>query len=442
MARFNPPRPILAALVALAGLLAACGGNKTSPQTAVPTDVPVPTPTSIIPALAPPVRFTLSAVDPPPDPLPPVIYDLQAGLLAQASPAYAAARRTFVGWRIEHLTVDLKRNQSPSSMRIGVYNPATDAWQAFEVAGPPAFDMGHNPDGVISDDGSRAAAQLPDGSLLLIDLRAHTYVRLPLKLWPREFSPDGSHLIGGLEDDPEDGGGLSVLLEFANPLRAFRLPLGQADGPYEQWTPTWLDGSTLLTRTQNRTVLQLIDINPAPHIVLEEPVPSDQFVLSADRSMVGVQERIDRGTGRPGMTAYEYNVKVYSLRPFRLVATLPGAAMGYQLEQPSQPPDDARFLGIVDLCVEGKSRLVLFNIRDGSQTELARGKIMQYVFSPDGRWIAYTTWPGHGFVVPADASSLPRLVSEQIGPATPPAWSADSRYVSFNSYFGGGDYCI
>jgi hypothetical protein len=382
-------------------------------------------------------------VDPPPDPFPPVIYDLQAGLLDQASPAYAAARRTFATWRIQHLSVDLKRNQSPSSMRIGVYNPATDAWQAFEVPGPPAFDMSHNPDSIISVDGSRAAAQLPDGSLLLIDLKANTLVRVPLKLWPREFSPDGSHLIARLEDDPEDGGGLSVLLDFVNPLRAFRLPLGRADGPHEQWTPAWLDATTLLTRTQNDTVLQIIDVSgPSPRIALEEPVPSDQIVLSADRSMVGVQERIEKDTGRPGITAYDYNIKVYSLRPFRLVATLPGAAMGYQLEQPSQPPDDTRFLAVLDLCIEGKSRLVLFHLRDGSQTELARGKIMQYVFSPDGRWVAYTTWPGDAYVVPADGSAPPRLVTHDIAPPTPPVWSADSRYVSFNSFFGGGDYCI
>jgi hypothetical protein len=322
---------------------------------------------------------------------------------------------------------------------LAVYDPLKDAWSAFDLGAATDRER-------IAPDGSRAAVQLRrDGPIVLVDLEAMTYRTLPLNALPRDFSPDTRRLVLGLPEDYSGAGPDSrwLVVDFDDPRRAWRLPAGKAGGPGEQSPPIWLSNTVLLSRTQNNTVLQLFDISgPVAKLTLEEPVPSDQIVLSSDHSTVGVQERIDKGSGRPGFDAYEYNVKVYSLSPFKLIATLPGAALGYQLDQPSRPPDDARFLAILDICVEDKSRLVAFNINDGTQDELARGKILQYVFSPDGRWVAFTTWPRNGYVIDADGSSPPRLVSDAISPFTPPAWSADSRYVSFNSFFGGGDYCI
>jgi hypothetical protein len=407
----------------------ACSGDDKS---GAPTFTPEPSPTPFVdlphsqPITLTPVKPNFEGFEPP------TVYSLREGLLAPGSAEYAAARRATGSWRIEDF------EETRTDTRVGIYDPRSDSWRAFDL-GAPAQDKR------ISDDGSHAAVEVRNGPLVLLDLLAGTRQDIPLEAFPRGFSPDGRLLLIGLRDEWKIEAGLSrwFVLDVADPRRAIRLPLGKADGPNEQMTPIWLSNTLLLSRTQNNTVLQLIALSgPDASITLEEPVPSDQIVISADNSTIGVQERLDKGTGRPGITAYDYNIKVYSLRPFRLVATLPGAAMGYQLEQPSQPPDDTRFLAVLDLCIDGKSRLVLFHLRDGSQTELARGKIMQYVFSPDGRWVAYTTWPGDAYVVPADGSAPPRLVTHDIAPPTPPVWSADSRYVSFNSFFGGGDYCI
>ena len=434
--------PLTAAVCMI--LIAACSGDDKPSPTLSPTGTPQPTPTPIVAALPAPVPFTLIPATAPEDLYPPRIYDLQTGLLEPSSAAYTAVRRAAATWRIELLDFGSdRRNQAPRPMRLGIYNPTTDAWQAFEIASPPRFEIGRQPEAIIASDGSRAAAQLPDGHLLLIDLKANTYSALPLKLWPREFSSDNARIIARLEDEPEDGGGFWVVVDFADPLRSARLPLGAATSPNEQWSPLWLDAKTVLTRTQNKTVLQIIDVGSAPpSITLEEPIPSDQIVLSADKSIMAVQERNETGTTTRGFPDYELAVKVYRLKPFKLIASLPGAAIGYQLEQPSRPPDDMRVLAVMDLCVKDKTRLVAFNLKDGSQTELARGKIMQYVFSPDGRWVAYTTWPGDAYIVPTDGSLPPVLATRDIAPPTPPVWSRDSRNVSFNSYFGGGDYCV
>jgi Tol biopolymer transport system component len=96
---------------------------------------------------------------------------------------------------------------------------------------------------------------------------------------------------------------------------------------------------------------------------------------------------------------------------------------------------------VVDRCLPTE-RLVNVDVATGAQTELARGGIMEFVLSPDGRWVAYTAFGRDGFVVSADGSSPPRLVSDDVAAPSTPSWSEDSRFVSFSSHDGGYDRCL
>jgi hypothetical protein len=403
---------------AVAFLVIACFGDDGPEATPQPSETPV------IPAVSAPQPFTLtSAKQNPVIPTRPYIFDVAAGPLADGTPAYAAALRPVSSWKIERLDL-----QDPNS-QIGLYNPATDSWQAFDFPGPSAFEA-------VTPDGTRAALQLPDGKFILIDLASKTYRRLPFGALSPSFSPDGSRLLVTLWDEntPENESS-KVVIDFANPNRAFRLPLGKAQGRRDQGA-LWLTNTTILAITQRApATLQLIDVSgPAPRIVAEHPAPSQQFALSPDDKRIAFQL---------GEDLKNLSVEIYTLDPFSHVTTLAGASLGQDYFVPSDvwSRDGARILATLDLC-QDTERLVAFDLATGAQTELARGGFMRFVFSPDGRWVAYTSFGTNAYVVSADGKSPPQFVSDDVAAPFTPTWSQDSRYAAFQANFGGYDRCL
>jgi Tol biopolymer transport system component len=122
---------------------------------------------------------------------------------------------------------------------------------------------------------------------------------------------------------------------------------------------------------------------------------------------------------------------------------LAGASLGQDYFVPSDvwSRDGTRILATFDPC-EDTERLVSFDLATGAQTELARGGFMRFVFSPDARWVAYTTFGTNAYVVSADGRSVPQLVSEDVAAPFTPTWSPDSRYAAFQANFGGYDRCL
>jgi hypothetical protein len=408
----------LALVPAVAILLIACFADDG------PEATPQPSGTPVIPAVSAPQPFTLTPATPTfLIPTRPYILDVGVGPLVDGTPAYAAALRSVSTWKIERLDL-----QDPNS-QIGLYDPATDSWQAFDLPGPSAFEA-------ITEDGSRGALQLPDGKFILIDLTSKTYRRLPFGALSPSFSPDGSRVLVTLWDEntPESESS-KVVMDFANPSRAFRLPLGKAQGRRDQGA-LWLTNTTILAITQRApAMLQRIDVSgPAPRIVAEHPVPSQQFALSPDHIRIAFQL---------GDDLKNLSIEIYTLDPFSHVTTLPGASLGQDYFVPSDvwSRDGARILATLDLC-QDTERLVSFDLATGAQTELARGSFMRFVFSPDGRWVAYTAFGTSAFVVSADGASPPRLVSDDVAAPFTPAWSRDSRYAAFQANFGGYDRCL
>jgi hypothetical protein len=408
----------LALVPFLAFLVIACFGDDG------PEATPQPSGTPVIPALSAPQPFALTPATPTfLIPTRPYILDVAAGPLTDGTPAYAAALRSVSTWKIERLDL-----QDPNS-QIGLYDPATDSWQAFDLPGPSAFEA-------VTPDGTRAALQLPDGKFILIDLTSKTYRRLPFGALSPSFSPNGSRLLVTLWDEDTPASESSkVVMDFANPSRAFRLPLGKAQGSGDQGA-LWLTNTSILAVTQRApATLQLIDVSgPAPRIAAEYPVPSQQFALSPDHKRIAFQL---------GDDLKDLSVEIYTLAPFQHDTTLAGASLGQSYFVPSDvwSRDGARILAVRDLCEEAE-RLVAFHLTTGAETELARGGFMRFVFSPDGRWVAYTAFGTSAYVVGADGKSPPRFVSDDVAAPFTPAWSPDSRYAAFQPNFGGYDRCL
>lgn len=411
-------------LACLCVLLVACSGDDKPSSPLAGTETPEPAVTPVIPAVSAPQPFSLTPATPTfLIPTRPYILDVNAGPLVDGSPAYAAALRSVSTWKIERLDL-----QDPNS-QIGLYNPATDSWQAFDIPGPSAFEA-------VTPDGTRGALQLPDGKFILIDLTAKTYRRLPFGALSPSFSPDGSRLLITLWDEntPENESS-KVVMDFANPSRAFRLPLGKAQGRRDQGA-LWLTNTTILAITQrDPAMLQLIDVSgPAPRIVAEHPIPSTQLAVSPDGKRIAFQL---------GDDLKNLSVEIYTLDPSQHVTTLAGASFGQYYFVPSDvwSRDGTRILATLDLC-EDTERLVSFDLTTGGQTELARGGFMRFVFSPDGRWVAYTSFGTNAYVVGADGTSAPQFVSDDVAAPFTPTWSPDSRYAAFQPNFGGYDRCL
>ena len=345
----------------------------------------------------------------------PVIYDTLTGTpLEPSTAAYRAA------W----LAVDPRPAAHFGQGRIALYDHADGQWWALKDFDRPNL-------GPASSDRSRLAISVP-GRLVLLDLAAGTWQEYQIEARPVAWSPDDRRLAVTIRSqDPLHSP--HIVFPVASPVSAVRLPLGKSPNSIAQSPPVWLSNTRLLMVSQNVDLLQVIDIaGTSPRLVLEESIPSDQVALSPDKTLLAVRESLPA----PG------RVPIYRLEPFSLLRTLEGASLGYQLAVPSEiwARDNSQLLAHTGACGDSQ-RLMLFDFTATTQREIAVGRVMRFVLSPDAKWVAYTFFGRDGYVVPSDGSAARRLVSEDVAAPVAPHWSADSRYVAFTAHFGGYGHC-
>jgi Eukaryotic translation initiation factor eIF2A len=155
---------------------------------------------------------------------------------------------------------------------------------------------------------------------------------------------------------------------------------------------------------------------------MEESIPSEQVALSPDKSLLAVQEQLPM-SGR---------VHIYRLEPFARVRSLDEASLDYQLQVPSEiwSRNNNQLLAQMGPCGDSQ-RLMLFDLAVNVQQEIAVGRVMRFVLSPDAELIAYTSFGRFGHVASADRSMPGVLVSDDVAAPIAPRWSKDSRYVAF-----------
>jgi Tol biopolymer transport system component len=68
--------------------------------------------------------------------------------------------------------------------------------------------------------------------------------------------------------------------------------------------------------------------------------------------------------------------------------------------------------------------------------------LYRFVFSPNGEWVAFTTHARNAYVAPADGSSPPVLIGDDVNAVAVPQWAPDSTWVAFYRFFGGYDRCL
>lgn len=413
----------LSLLVGASLLLLACSGNgEKSPEVAS-------TPAAGSPGSATPEQPTARLI---PDPLPvkpiifeplpqdsaprlPIIYDTLSGTsLDPGTVAYRAA------WS----AIDPRPAAHFGEGRIAVYDHANSQWRALKDFDRPNL-------GPASNDGSKLAVSVP-GRLIILDFASSTLQEYPIEARPVAWSPDDRRLaVTVRSSDPLQSP--HIVFPIASPASALRLPLGKSPNSIAQNPPVWLSSTRILMVSQNVHLLQIVDIAGGfPRLILEESVPSDQVALSPDKAMLAVQD----STAAPG------RVKIYRLDPFARLKTLDDASLGYQLLVPSEiwSRDNSKLLAHSGPCGNSQ-RLMLFDLAATARREIAVGRVMRFVLSPNAEWVAYTFFGKLGYVVPVDRSTPARLVSDDVAAPMEPRWSLDSRYVAFSAFFGGYDHC-
>jgi hypothetical protein len=288
---------------------------------------------------------------------------------------------------------------------------------------------------VSSEDGSKVALTV-DGRTYLVDLAGKRIQQEISTLGrPELFSPNGERLV--LRMPEQEGVGPYVVLPLDDPAAASRLPLVGEQNENSQHSPQWLDNDRLMLVSQNSYLLQVYDVSGAmPQIVLEEAVESDQVVLSPDGSRIAVGEHNPGGTG---------SVVVYEMEPFGQIARFDNATLGQHLAVPRAvwSSDGSKLLTPADECLETES-LVSRQI-DGPEASVELASevhLYRFVFSPNGEWVAFTTHARNAYVAPADGSSPPVLIGDDVNAVAVPQWAPDSTWVAFYRFFGGYDRCL
>jgi DNA-binding CsgD family transcriptional regulator len=378
LARAAGSLAIAASVVALLALLLgviemnsreALSGAEVELQATAESDMKTPETTNrLIPDARPARPIVLEPV-PPDSPLrSPIIYDTQAQ--ATLEPGTAAYRR---GWS----AIDPFPAVAIREGRIAVFDHGNGQWWAVK-------DIDRATIGPLSNGGSRLAV-LARGYLTVLDFAASTWQEYPVDARPVAWSPDDQRLVVTVRSsDPMQSP--HIVFPIANPAAAARLPLGKSPNSLAQNLPVWINNTHLLMVSQKVRLLQIVDVGAAPlRLVLEEAVPTNQVALSRDRSLLAVQERSLPSGG----------VAIYRLEPFSLLGTLDGASLGYQLEVPSEiwSGDSGQLLAQQGPCGDSQ-RLMLFDLAATIQKEIAVGRVMRFVLSPDSEWVAYTSFAG------------------------------------------------
>jgi len=147
---------------------------------------------------------------------------------------------------------------------------------------------------VASPDGSRAAVSVGGRTHLLEFEGKGSQQEISTRGRPVVFSPAETKLL--LLMPEQEGLSPFVVAPVDNPAAAVRLPLGASPNAVAQHSPQWLNDDRLLLVSQKTNLLQVFDVStPAPRIVLEETIPSEQAALSPDGSRLAV---LDPGADR------------------------------------------------------------------------------------------------------------------------------------------------
>ncbi|HEX5142167.1 MAG TPA: hypothetical protein VFX19_14600 [Dehalococcoidia bacterium] len=309
---------------------------------------------------------------------------------------------------------------------LALYDARTQQWQQLDLGEMPG-------EPVVSADGARAAVTAR-GRLTLLDLGSLTSRPLDVAGDAVSWSPDGRRLAVRLRNVNEGESPFVIVTPEAGPSSVQRLPLGSTRS-IAQFGLTWLDNDSVLLISQKSNLVQVYDVSgQTPAITLEQAVESDQIGVSPDGRRVAV------GITHPDRS---FAVALYDIRPFKQIDIIEGASLGNQLAVPRWVwnSDASRLLVVRDMCEEAE-RLVMVNVADMTEIELARAGIMQFVFAPNGVWVAFTAWPRSAYVVMAQPGAKPFFAADEVSAPSTPVWSPDSRYATFSPYTGGYDRCF
>jgi hypothetical protein len=256
-----------------------------------------------------------------------------------------------------------------------------------------------------------------------IDLAGRDYI----------WSPDSTRLLVRGQENRRR----YLLVDVQNPGNPFEVPERPLDSGNSHGQ-AWLDMDRFIIADGNPATMKVISLTGPPVTVLEKAMEEGQASFSPD----GKHFAITR-SGFQVSDAYTSRLTFYRIEPFEMIATYDGFAM-HERGAEAWSADGSRVVALRDPCSADETLIVL-EIANGEETELAPVGTSQLVFSPDGSLIAFaasTPDSADLYIVPADGSEPPKAVFELPGaPAAVfhPQWSPDGRFVSFS--LGGGDRC-
>ena len=275
------------------------------------------------------------------------------------------------------------------------------------------------------------------------------------------FSPDGRFLYSSSN---------GVMRLDRTTTRAVRLTSASSGGVRPVPSP---DGHWLAYGQQHdaRTVLRLRDLKTGEDRVLLDPItprsngnqeelPGYAFTPDS-RSIIisagGRIHRVDVATGRDQIVPFRAHVSQQVAQVLRVEKRLPDGDLDARVVRwPSLSPDRRTLV----FSALGKLYAADVPARQGAATDggavrgpaappagasaapvvgarrLTNSAEREYtpVFSPDGKWIAYTTWSdsayGHLRLISADGKRT-RTLTTVAGRYTNPAWSADGAKIAF-----------
>ncbi|HUQ95223.1 MAG TPA: amidohydrolase family protein [Bryobacteraceae bacterium] len=209
------------------------------------------------------------------------------------------------------------------------------------------------------------------------------------------------------------------------------------------------DGKSLayITRRETDTVLRLRDLNTGEDRTIKRAIQRDDQESRAAQDVYPGYAFTPDGSG----IVISYGGKIHRLRlsdledaivPFTVKVSLDTGPRLYfpdrvddspsfrarLIQQPSLSPDKKR---IAFSCM---TRLYLADASGGSprRVTLPGAREYQPAWSPDGKWIAYTTWSGEGghiWKIPSDGNGPPQQLTRFPAFYNEPVWSPDSERI-------------